>query len=135
MEWMTTFATLLNPGTLERKLRPYLRANKIIRQEGQPEEMSLIINLLAERVENLKVPSQEMVKDFMDDTCIIHSYKVFKRNGDVLNEIFENYPNVADNFRITHPDSQSYFMNSLAELYQKIKSEEEMLQQNDITIM
>ncbi|MBA0584338.1 hypothetical protein Gorai_015155 [Gossypium raimondii] len=71
----------------------------------------------------------------MDDTCIIHSYKVFKRNGDVLNEIFENYPNIADNFRITHPDSQSYFMNSLAELYQKIKSEEEMLQQNDITIM
>ncbi|KAB2018062.1 hypothetical protein E1A91_D08G206100v1 [Gossypium mustelinum] len=59
----------------------------------------------------------------------------FMRNGDVLNEIFENYPNIADNFRITHPDSQSYFMNSLAELYQKIKSEEEMLQQNDITIM
>nr|KJB25548.1 hypothetical protein B456_004G197100 [Gossypium raimondii] len=75
------------------------------------------------------------IEDFMDDTCIIHSYKVFKRNGDVLNEIFENYPNIADNFRITHPDSQSYFMNSLAELYQKIKSEEEMLQQNDITIM
>ncbi|MBA0852613.1 hypothetical protein Goshw_007621 [Gossypium schwendimanii] len=71
----------------------------------------------------------------MDDTCTNHSYKVFKRNGDVLNEIFENYPNIADNFRITHPDSQSYFMNSLAELYQKIKSEEEMLQQNDITIM
>ncbi|KAH1106411.1 hypothetical protein J1N35_010179 [Gossypium stocksii] len=125
----------------------------IICQEGQPDEMSLIINLLAERVENLKLPSQETsypllmepdfdldipdipIEDFMDDTCIIHSYKVFKRNGDVLNEIFENYPNIADNFRIIHPDYQSYVMNSLAELYQKIKSEEEMLQQNDITNM
>ncbi|PPR89383.1 hypothetical protein GOBAR_AA31296 [Gossypium barbadense] len=149
---------VVNLCTFERKARQLilglppapLHSQAIICQEGQPDEMSLIINLLAERVENLKLPSQEMsypllieqdldfdipMEDFMDDTCIIHSYKVFKRNGDVLNEIFENYPNIADNFRITHPDSQSFFMNSLAELYQKIKSEEEMLQQNDITNM
>ncbi|XWS38605.1 hypothetical protein CRYUN_Cryun19dG0145300 [Craigia yunnanensis] len=60
------------------------------------------------------------VKLSPDETCIVEGYKVFKRNADVLDEIFEEHSKTAKNFRVVHPDLQSPFMNSVAEIYQKI---------------
>ncbi|XWS38602.1 hypothetical protein CRYUN_Cryun19dG0145100 [Craigia yunnanensis] len=74
------------------------------------------------------------VKLSPDETRIVRGYKVFNRNADVLDEIFQKHPNIVKNFRLAH--LQSLFMNSLAEVYQKIiTSKQEMLELNDIEIM
>ena len=66
------------------------------------------------------------VKLSPDETFIVQRYKVFKRNADVLDEIFK------ERLKIARPNLRSPFMNSLAEVYQKIiediKSMELMVQ-------
>ncbi|XVE67998.1 hypothetical protein DITRI_Ditri09bG0033100 [Diplodiscus trichospermus] len=76
------------------------------------------------------------VKLSTDETRIVQGYKVFNRNADVLNEIFQEYSNIAENFRVAHSDSQSFYMNSLAEVYKKImKSKREIVEPDDIKNM
>ncbi|XVF13419.1 hypothetical protein REPUB_Repub08aG0206100 [Reevesia pubescens] len=72
-----------------------------------------------------------------DEIRIVKSYKVFYRNADALNEIFQQHPDIDEKFRVAHPDSQSFYMNLLAEVYQKIMiiNKQEMLELNDITSM
>ncbi|XVF10871.1 hypothetical protein REPUB_Repub07fG0220500 [Reevesia pubescens] len=79
-------------------------------------------------------PNEANVKPSPDEICNVKGYKVFNRNADVLDEIFEKHPNIAVNFRISHPDLQSPFMNSLAEVYQKIKSKHEMVELKDMEV-
>lgn len=70
------------------------------------------------------------------ETCLVESYKVLNCNANVLNEIFQKHPDTAINFGLKHPDYQSSFMNSLAELYQNIlKSNQKMLEFEEIDNM
>ncbi|OMO52522.1 UPF0722 protein-like protein [Corchorus olitorius] len=61
------------------------------------------------------------------EICIVQGgFKVLKRNADTLTEILQVQPNIAENYQDEHPDLQSPFMNSIAELYLKLKGTQEM---------
>ncbi|XP_022738796.1 uncharacterized protein LOC111291374 isoform X1 [Durio zibethinus] len=70
-----------------------------------------------------------------DKTCFMENNIVLNCNASVVAEIFQEHPYVAENFLVDHPDSQSFFINSLAEVYRKIKSEPEMLELEGIKSM
>ncbi|XWS49710.1 hypothetical protein CRYUN_Cryun12cG0026600 [Craigia yunnanensis] len=69
------------------------------------------------------------------ETCIVQSYKVFNCNANALTEIFQKHPNIDENIRVASSDTQSHFMNSLAEVYQKIIKSQEILGLEDIKKM
>ncbi|XVF52582.1 hypothetical protein PTKIN_Ptkin05aG0029900 [Pterospermum kingtungense] len=64
------------------------------------------------------------------------SYKVHPDNAELLKEIFQKHPEIDKNFQVAHPDFQSNFMDSLVEIYRKIKEcKLEMLEMKDIESM
>ncbi|XVE65123.1 hypothetical protein DITRI_Ditri07aG0156000 [Diplodiscus trichospermus] len=54
-------------------------------------------------------------------TCIIPGYHGSCCNEDVLNEIFEKHPDVAQNFQVAYPLLQSTYMDLVVEAYRKIR--------------
>ncbi|XVF52587.1 hypothetical protein PTKIN_Ptkin05aG0030400 [Pterospermum kingtungense] len=59
---------------------------------------------------NLSVPQDVTVQNF----------QVFPWNAEALNEILNEYPETAINFKLNDPDNRNYFMNSLAWSYRNI---------------
>ncbi|OMO52533.1 hypothetical protein COLO4_37129 [Corchorus olitorius] len=73
---------------------------------------------------------EKIMKDH--ETCIVEGYKVLNCNGDLVRVILQNHPNIAKSYRSAHPNFQSYFMNSIAEVYRKLQNKQEMDELDDL---
>ncbi|XVF52585.1 hypothetical protein PTKIN_Ptkin05aG0030200 [Pterospermum kingtungense] len=89
---------------------------------------------------NLESPVDLELRSLLEDVTVQsynnQSYKVYSSNAELLTEIFQEHPEIDENFQVVHPDFQSKFMNSLVEIYRKIKEcKLEMLEIEDIKSM
>ncbi|KAH1115694.1 hypothetical protein J1N35_009072 [Gossypium stocksii] len=70
--------------------------------------------------------------DNLISTAVIKGYKVYQRNADALNKIFQNHAHLADQFQLKDRAFQSNIMNALAEIYLKLESNLDKLELTEI---
>ncbi|KAG4206392.1 hypothetical protein ERO13_A03G007050v2 [Gossypium hirsutum] len=98
-------------------------------------ESSNPMGVLGDSLDNEDFPidlPSELLLDDLISTAVVEGYKVYQRNADVLNKIFQKHAHFSDQFQLKDRGFQSNIMNALAEIYLKLESGLDKLELTEI---